>query len=456
MRCALSLDSLRFSGDALVSPDAIGGLAGFSGRLYSVPRFEVVFVRDENSDEGVDLGASLSADLLLKRDSGTNKYDAAPLTSATSWTRGYDSVEPLGTVTASATSDALTLSAHGLQNGDVVVLSTTGTAPVGITAGTLYYVRDATTATFRVATTKGGSAVDITDASAGSTHSIAKVSRFYYYSTISLSEPVFEKLLGVDDRTQKEVVALQCVADVSGSLRGKYFDLYTSSSAYLRVWFYVGGSGSSPAAGTGGTLVQISISSGATANTIATAIGADAAVTAAYTSSVSTDTITLTAASTGARGWHTPGDTGFTLTVTAAGMSLGGTTDVDSVDVLAEFSWEDPETGELQIAEMVKFIVENTLRRETQGVPAATGGSNVRTGVADISNAASSVSVTFSTALPDASYKLTSAQVVNTTDGTPLSLSVGTLTARSATGFTVLLSGAADSANYDLEYTVTR
>jgi hypothetical protein len=56
----------------------------------------------------------------------------------------------VGTFTA-ATSDVITLAGHGLVNGDVILVSTTGTLPGGLAAATLYVVRDATTDTFKVA-----------------------------------------------------------------------------------------------------------------------------------------------------------------------------------------------------------------------------------------------------------------------------------------------------------------
>jgi hypothetical protein len=66
-------------------------------------------------------------------------------------------------VTAS-TADTITLNAHPLLANDPVSFSFTsgGSMPGGLTQNTIYYVRDVTTNTFKVATTRGGSAVDIT------------------------------------------------------------------------------------------------------------------------------------------------------------------------------------------------------------------------------------------------------------------------------------------------------
>lgn len=71
--------------------------------------------------------------------------------------------EAKGSLTA-ATTDIITLAAHGFRNGDPVVFPTL-TGGAGLTAAsTKYYVRDATTDTFKVSATLGGAAVDITTA----------------------------------------------------------------------------------------------------------------------------------------------------------------------------------------------------------------------------------------------------------------------------------------------------
>jgi len=63
--------------------------------------------------------------------------------------------------TAAASTDVVTSSGHGLNDGDALVFSDlTGGAP--LTAGTTYYARDVSGATFKVAETLGGAAIDIT------------------------------------------------------------------------------------------------------------------------------------------------------------------------------------------------------------------------------------------------------------------------------------------------------
>lgn len=56
------------------------------------------------------------------------------------------------------------------SNGDQVILSTTGSLPTGLTAGTAYYVVNRTDTTFSLATTAGGSAINTSGYSQTGTH----------------------------------------------------------------------------------------------------------------------------------------------------------------------------------------------------------------------------------------------------------------------------------------------
>lgn len=83
---------------------------------------------------------------------------------------GYGSGQ---TFTADAGTDALTATAHGLSDGDQVHVSSTTTLPDPLAADTDYFVISATTNTFQLATTSGGSAIDLTDAGTG-THTVTQ------------------------------------------------------------------------------------------------------------------------------------------------------------------------------------------------------------------------------------------------------------------------------------------
>lgn len=69
--------------------------------------------------------------------------------------------------TANDGTDVITSVGHGLANGQAVRLTTTGALPGGLALNTTYWIRDATTDTFKLAATSGGAALDITSAGTG-------------------------------------------------------------------------------------------------------------------------------------------------------------------------------------------------------------------------------------------------------------------------------------------------
>lgn len=77
--------------------------------------------------------------------------------------RGFGSVDPV------LANDALLSPGHGLANTDRVILfNVLGTAlPTGLTEGTVYFVVSSATDSFKVSTTSGGAAVDITAVGGG-------------------------------------------------------------------------------------------------------------------------------------------------------------------------------------------------------------------------------------------------------------------------------------------------
>ena len=82
----------------------------------------------------------------------------------------YVIMDRIGTLTAAftaAVTNIITSAAHGLKNGDMVVLTTTTTLPAGLALATVYYVRNSATDTFKLAATKDGPEIDITDTGTG-------------------------------------------------------------------------------------------------------------------------------------------------------------------------------------------------------------------------------------------------------------------------------------------------
>lgn len=66
---------------------------------------------------------------------------------------------------ADPATDVVSVPGHGYVNTDTIVFYG-GTVPAGLTEGTIYFVRDATTDTFKVAASSGGAAIDLTGAGA--------------------------------------------------------------------------------------------------------------------------------------------------------------------------------------------------------------------------------------------------------------------------------------------------
>lgn len=93
-------------------------------------------------------------------------------TAATGNTTQYRGYAPFGGATkgfgevnaAGVTGDIIYSGGHGLANGDRVMVFNVfaESLPTGLTEGTIYFVVGATTDSFQVSTTSGGSAVDIT------------------------------------------------------------------------------------------------------------------------------------------------------------------------------------------------------------------------------------------------------------------------------------------------------
>ena len=87
----------------------------------------------------------------------------------------YNSYSVTGTIPAYNTntfivdpdSNILVRGSHGLNNGDIVTLSSDGTLPGGLSEGTEYYVVNNGGYYFQVSLTPGGSVVDITSSGTG-------------------------------------------------------------------------------------------------------------------------------------------------------------------------------------------------------------------------------------------------------------------------------------------------
>lgn len=98
-----------------------------------------------------------------------NTIAATPMLQLSSTLDGLDTlVYNSSTVTLTIASPCVvTWASHGIPNGYGVQITTTGTLPTGLTAGTTYYVINATTNTFQLSATKGGSAINTSGSQSG-------------------------------------------------------------------------------------------------------------------------------------------------------------------------------------------------------------------------------------------------------------------------------------------------
>jgi hypothetical protein len=71
------------------------------------------------------------------------------------------------------TTNIITITGHSFSDNDLVSFSTTDTLPGGLVAGVYYHIITATTDTFQVSATQGGSAVNITSVGVGN-HTITR------------------------------------------------------------------------------------------------------------------------------------------------------------------------------------------------------------------------------------------------------------------------------------------
>ena len=75
-----------------------------------------------------------------------------------------------------ASPGVVTATAHGLSDGDTVILETDGALPTGLSADTQYYVVNKATDTFQLSSTSGGSAINTTGSQSGN-HSFLKTNK---------------------------------------------------------------------------------------------------------------------------------------------------------------------------------------------------------------------------------------------------------------------------------------
>lgn len=126
------------------------------------------------------------------------------------------------TFTVSSVTDRLTITPHGLYEGQRVKVSSSTTLPAPLAANTIYYVKLVDANNFQLAETIGGSAIDITDTGTG-THSL-----------ITEMEIDLEYWLTINDDVDVRSVfqESELIADRQILDRGEYFEFYGRLNLY--------------------------------------------------------------------------------------------------------------------------------------------------------------------------------------------------------------------------------
>ena len=134
---------------------------------------------------------------------------------------------------------------------------------------------------------------------------------------------------------QPEISTVATVADVADSLDGKYFLIYDDIGS-VEVWINTSG-GSATAPGVGARAIAVPVTTGDTADAVATAIQTAVDADSKFSATVSTNNVTITDASNGTRTNIAAGTSGFTVAVSQQGLaapsSPGGGTRMVQVDI---------------------------------------------------------------------------------------------------------------------------
>ncbi|GAA5076661.1 hypothetical protein HNP84_007329 [Thermocatellispora tengchongensis] len=109
---------------------------------------------------------------------------------------GADVTAPPAAYTAAAATDVLTAPGHAFVDGDTVVVfpGAAASLPAGLTAGTVYHVRDVAGATLKLAASQGGAAINLTGDGAGIIMPIT-VETFASAGVLTVAEPTVGDLL---------------------------------------------------------------------------------------------------------------------------------------------------------------------------------------------------------------------------------------------------------------------
>jgi microcystin-dependent protein len=194
--------------------------------------------------------------------------------------------------TATAATDVLNATSHGLEDGDKIFLSSSTTLPAGLSPNTLYFVRDKDTNTFKLSATSGGAAIDITDTGTG-TH---KFHTQFKVPDLRSSFPV----------GQGQKVKTFDFLDAAVSVANNTIDLASNAFLYTGAAVVLSNSGGALPGGLSATtyyVIRISATQIKLATTVANAnAGTAVDITSAAGGGTHTLTLTLTSRAVGDEG----------------------------------------------------------------------------------------------------------------------------------------------------------
>jgi len=153
--------------------------------------------------------------------------------------------------TVNATSDTILKTSHGLRQNDQVTFATDGTLPGGLSTDTTYYVINPTDDTFQVATSKNGTAVDITDSGTGTHTYNAEQTILLDYVAVLKDEPEIEQLIHKSEisghreyveRGEHWLFRLRLHLFKYSDPRSKFEEIYHYKRAKVTLWRHRDGS----------------------------------------------------------------------------------------------------------------------------------------------------------------------------------------------------------------------
>jgi hypothetical protein len=162
------VNSINKTDFVLVSPPTIAFATGNDQKAVYFTQLGSAMgsLQAETSLNGLVYDSNTSTVYAHNGVSATHQYYVRDLTAALSYsTQTF-------TITI-ASPGVVTATAHGYSVNDPVVLSTTGALPTGLTAGTVYFVRNPTANTFELSATTGGASINTTGTQSG-IHSVGR------------------------------------------------------------------------------------------------------------------------------------------------------------------------------------------------------------------------------------------------------------------------------------------